>query len=272
MSKRLYPFLLFAALGVFALVPPPPGAGASRPDDLEKFKGNSCVACHTKELSTAGLSNRYLEWHLSYHKEVGVSCDKCHGGDPGTSSKSKSHEGVRPPADPQSTIHPANLPATCAACHEPAATAFTQSRHFQAVRAAGGGGPSCSTCHEHMASSVVTTAAEGAQLCARCHTTGSGTPAAKFAAVPAKAEEVMASIERANGMVVWANGLLDGARERKVNVAAEEKEMQAVVALLKEAKASWHAFSMVGVSEKADQAFERGTKVKDALRKKMGFG
>lgn len=65
--------------------------------------------------------------------------------------------------------------------------------------------------------------------------------------------------------------VLDVARERKVDVAAEDRDLRAVDAMLKEAKANWHAFSLTGVKEKADQAFERGTKVKDALRKKLGF-
>jgi hypothetical protein len=70
---------------------------------------------------------------------------------------------------------------------------------------------------------------------------------------------------------VWATSLLDVAKERKVDVTAEDRDLRAVDATLKEAKANWHTFTLVGVKEKADLAFERGTKVKDALRKKLGF-
>jgi predicted CXXCH cytochrome family protein len=245
-------------------------ATASDQEDLAAFDGNSCVKCHSNDLRTSTLSNKYLEWHLSTHKLSGVSCDKCHGGNPGTNSKDKSHEGMLPPSDENSMTNPKNLPTTCNACHQEAATAFTKSRHF-AVLKASGGGPSCDACHEHMSSNVVTTPAEGAALCAKCHTPGGATAASKHLQVPAKAEELMASIERADGIVVWATSLLDVAKERKVDVTAEDRDLRAVDATLKEAKANWHTFTLVGVKEKADQAFERGTKVKDALRKKLGF-
>jgi predicted CXXCH cytochrome family protein len=270
MPKRLFALASFAALGALFAAPnygagPPPAQ-----DALAAFKDNSCVACHSNDLKAAALSNRYLEWHMSIHMEKGVSCDRCHGGNPKTDNKGKSHEGMLPPSDPQSTAHPANLPATCNACHQPEVAAFIGSKHFAAVKAAGGG-PSCSACHEHMSSSVIATPGEGAALCARCHAPGEATAASKHLDVPARAEEVMAALERAAGVVVWSNGLVEGAKGRGLAVSAEEKELQEVAALVKQAKADWHAFTLTGVREKADQAFARGTKVKDALRKKLGF-
>jgi predicted CXXCH cytochrome family protein len=269
MRKKLYAAIfLAAAAALFAA--PAWSADAPAQDDMAPFKDNSCVRCHSTEMRTSDLSNRYLEWHLSTHKLSAVACEKCHGGDPTTNNKGKSHVGMLAPSDPKSTANPANLPATCSACHQQVATAFTASKHFAAVKAAGGG-PSCNACHDHMSSSVITIPAEGAALCAKCHTPGGATAASKHLEVPAKAEEVMASLERADAIQVWANGLLDAAKARKLDVAAEDKELQAVDAMIREAKASWHEFSLTGVREKADSAFERGTKAKDALRKKMGF-
>jgi hypothetical protein len=43
----------------------------------------------------------------------------------------------------------------------------------------------------------------------------------------------------------------------------------ALVAVLAEAKISWHAFNLDSVRRKADDAFEMGTKVKDSLRAKL---
>jgi hypothetical protein len=264
MSKRFLVALFFAVLGLLAYIP---ALSAQMQEDLAAFKGNSCVECHSRELTTTKLSNRYLEWHLSFHKEQGVSCDKCHGGSPSVSDKGKSHAGMTTFTEKRSK---ADQPAACAACHQQSVAAFTQSKHSQALKTTGEG-PTCATCHEHMASAVITTPSEGAALCATCHKAGAKSPASKHLSVPGKAEEVMASIERANGIVLWSKGLLEGARGRKIDVSAEEKEFEAVVAELKDAKASWHAFTLSGVKEKADAAFTRGTKLKDALRKKMGF-
>lgn len=237
--------------------------------DMDAFKDNSCVACHANELSSSNLSNRYLQWHLSVHKDEAVSCDKCHGGDPGTRNKEKSHTGVLPTADPKSKVNPANLVETCKACHTDVAAAFVGSTHAMKLKDSGIG-PSCNTCHEHMASAVITSPPEGAALCAHCHA-DSGSTLPMRADIPVRAQEGMEAIERANGMVVWAQGLLDAAKERKVNVAAEEQDMIAVDDLLKKSKVAWHTFTLKDVKENADASFEKGVQVKDRLRKKLGF-
>lgn len=268
--KRL--ITLFALLLVGGLLVLPTLASNPEPqDDLAAFKDNSCVTCHSKELKTGILSNKYLDWHLSTHKESGVSCDKCHGGDPTTGNKEKSHQGMLPAKEDLSLVNPVNLPSTCMSCHESISASFIQSKHYEAVKVVGGGGPSCSKCHEHMASTVARTPAEGAALCVQCHSAGSGSPAAKHLDVPARAEEALNAIDRANGIIAWASALMDGAKQRKLDVAAEEKALAAATAQLKEAITQWHTFSLTGVSEKADAAFTSGTKVKDDLRKKMGF-
>lgn len=267
MKKTYFVALLFGA----ALVATPWRA-ASEPaqDPLAPFRNNSCVMCHSRNQTSSTLANRYLDWHLSTHLLGGVSCDACHGGDPKTNDKGKSHLGVLPSADAASRTSPANQPQSCSSCHAATSAKFLESRHYAAAKAAGGG-PSCSTCHEHMASAVVTTADEGAALCARCHTADGTTAAAKHADVPDKAREVVAAFERADGMVVWADGLLGAAKDRKVDVAAEQAQLDAARAALGSAKADWHAFTLTGVRERADGAFEQATKAKDALRKKLNY-
>jgi hypothetical protein len=269
MPKRIHLLLLFVAAGLL-FVATTRGAPSDTQDDLAAFKDNSCVKCHSKEMRTSELSNRYLEWHLSDHKLNGVGCEKCHGGDPTSNNIGKSHTGMLPQSDAQSLVSPTNLPTTCATCHQADATAYTGSKHFAALKASGGG-PSCSTCHQHMVSQMIMTPEDGAALCATCHVANGSTAASKHLEVPAKAQELVAAIERVDGIVVWANGLLDAAKDRKLDVAAEEKQLKTVDSLLREAKANWHTFTLVGVKEKADQAFELGTKAKDGLRRKMGY-
>jgi len=121
-----------------------------------------------------------------------------------------------------------------------------------------------------MASVVVTSPTEGANLCAQCHDAEGGI-LPKKPQIPVKAKAEMESIERANNMVIWADGLVESAHSKKIDVTAEETALKSARADLAEAKAIWHDFSLVGVKEKADESFKKGTIVKDQLRKKLGF-
>jgi hypothetical protein len=122
-----------------------------------------------------------------------------------------------------------------------------------------------------MSSTVLVSPDDGSALCATCHSAGSSSPAAKYPQVPVKAKEVMASIERASGMTVWAEGLAEAAKQKGLDVSTELKLLNQASDQLGDAKAAWHEFSLVGVSEKADLAFSSATKAKDMLRKKLGY-
>jgi hypothetical protein len=87
--------------------------------------------------------------------------------------------------------------------------------------------------------------------------------------IPDKAEEVMQAIGRANMMTLWAERLVEQARNRKLAMDEYEREMKVTRAMLAEAKIGWHAFNLEVVRKKADAAFETGTKLKDALHAKL---
>lgn len=240
---------------------------SSRQDALAAFRGNSCVDCHSRANSQLKLTSRYAEWHMSLHRDKGVGCDKCHGGDPAAKDQAKAHVGVLAISAATSRLHPKNLPETCGTCHKEIANTFVESKHYQNLKSAGLG-PTCSTCHEHMAAEVIYTPEQTSKLCASCHdSTNALMP--KRPDIPGKADEVMQSIRRANMVVMWADRLVEDAHNKKVEVAEQEKEMKVVRAMRAEAKISWHAFNLEVVRKKADAAFEEGTKVKDALRKKL---
>jgi hypothetical protein len=234
--------------------------------DMAEYQNNSCVNCHSKDSLARGSFQRYTEWHISTHKEKGVSCDKCHGGDPAAKDQHRAHMGVVKPSDPKSRLHITNLPETCNACHQGVVSAFVQSSHFQKLKSSGMG-PSCTTCHAHMATIVPYTPEETATLCALCHNASKIMPPRPE--IPEKANEVMQAIRRLNMVVMWADRLLDEGAKKKVDLSSEQQQMKTVHALLTEVKATWHTFNLEVVQKKADQAFEMGTKVKDALRKKV---
>lgn len=265
MLKKLILVAAFIALGFMLF--PGKTTFSSTQDALAAFRSNNCVDCHSKSNTQLKLTSRYAEWHMSLHRDKGVGCDKCHGGDPTVKEQAKAHVGVLAISAPNSRLHPKNLPETCGSCHKEIANTFVESKHYQNLKSAGLG-PSCSTCHEHMASDVIYTPEQTSKLCASCHDS-SNALMPKRPEIPGKADEVMQSIRRANMVVMWADRLIDDAHNKKVEVGEMEKEMKVVHGMMAEAKVSWHAFNLDVVRKKADTAFEEGTKVKDALRKKL---
>ena len=240
---------------------------SSAQDDMAAYQNNGCVNCHSKDTMARAAFTRYTEWHISTHKEKGVGCEKCHGGDAATKDKGKAHAGVIKPSEAQSRLHPKNLPETCKTCHPNIVNSFVESKHYQKLQASGMG-PSCTTCHEHMASVVLYTPEETASLCAHCHNTVNGL-LPRRPEIPQAANETMQAIRRANTVVLWADRLVEQGQNKKIDVSEEQNEMKIVRAMLAEAKASWHAFNLDVVRKKADAAFDAGTKVKDELMKKL---
>ena len=82
---------------------------------------NSCEACHKDQrffVENKKLYNYYQDWLGSPHKQAGLSCHECHGGDSTTVIKADAHRDVYPPSDPRSRVHYRNQVATCGdECH-----------------------------------------------------------------------------------------------------------------------------------------------------------
>lgn len=255
-------------LGIIGLIFSPGwGQPSSAQTDLSAYKGNNCVICHAKDNIAVRSFARYAEWSLSTHKDKGVGCDKCHGGDPAVKDQKVAHAGMLAPSEAQSRLHLKNLPQTCGACHQGIVKAFAESKHSLKLKDSDLG-PSCTTCHAHMATTVLYTAKETAAMCAQCHDSDKGMMPRR-PEIPAQADEVMQAIRRATTVVLWADRLVEEGRNKKADIQAEEKEMETVRAMFAEVKASWHAFDLAAVQKKADATFEAATKVKDELRKKL---
>jgi len=264
MWKKLSTLCFIGGLALFT-----PGwlKGSSSQSSQDIWADNNCVSCHAKVTAPLSLSNKYFEWHISLHRDNSVGCEKCHGGDPTTKDTGKAHQQALPAADQQSKIHPANLPETCSACHNAVVKSFIESEHYQKLKGSGMG-PSCTTCHAHMASAVVQTPTETAALCARCHNTVDGLLPPR-PEIPEKAKDMMEALNRANTMVVWADRLLEVGQQKNLTLTEESAQLKSVKALLSEAQVSWHALGFGAVRKKADESFELGTKVKDQLMKKL---
>jgi len=107
---------------------------------------NTCGTCHGKTavMQNTGISTApFNSYQDSVHgKEVAKGsekaavCTDCHG----------AHE-ILATSDPKSSIAKANVPATCAKCHESEKTEFMQSIHGKAITAGNNHAPVCTDCH-----------------------------------------------------------------------------------------------------------------------------
>jgi hypothetical protein len=231
------------------------------------FQKNNCVICHAGLIEPVGVSAHFYEWRNSKHERSGVGCERCHGGDPSAPSQARAHEGVLLPSFPQSKLQAQNLPQTCSACHSEVVKAFVQSRHYQPLQESNAG-PSCTTCHHHMATSVITWPPDTAALCAKCHNS-SANPAAQYPQVSRQAGETIAAFSRAEGIVEWARELIREGKRKKLSFKAEELKLQQFAQSLKDAKVKWHAFQLTESRRQVDDVFRQATEVKDGIWKKL---
>lgn len=88
-------------LSLFPSAPPAGGQGGGRGG------GNVCVGCHTDRNPEI-----VKEWSESRHREVGVTCEGCHGGDPRSEERA-----MEKAAGFLGKLLPPQIPRACARCH-----------------------------------------------------------------------------------------------------------------------------------------------------------
>jgi hypothetical protein len=118
-----------------------------------------------------------------------------------------------------------------------------------------------------MATVVIYSPKEVANLCSNCHNTLDLQP--PNPEIPRRASETMVGLQRANGVVNWAALLLGEGQRRGLHLTGEQNEFRVAQQLLSEAKAKWHTFNIEETQKSADGAFQKGSKVKEDLRKKL---
>jgi hypothetical protein len=162
-----------------------------------------CEACHGDPgllVKNRKLYDYYQDWLTSPHKQAGVTCDQCHGGDPGGSDKDAAHAGRAPVVDPNSTVFFRAQPATCGRCHQAVSEQFTQSRHCSKVLSQDMA-PSCATCHRAMNKKPYyrDILREG---CMHCHRGEPGRPGPE---VIDRAGEILHRLNIARGFLGWTS-------------------------------------------------------------------
>jgi hypothetical protein len=135
---------------------------------------NSCETCHANPdflVTNKKLYDYYQQWNASVHKQEGVTCDDCHGGNPRATDARTAHGAGVKETDPSSGIYYKNVPKTCGGCHEDVLSGFRKSnhyRHLEKKQSRDEQGPTCVTCHGSINSEILNVN-NVAAACARCH-------------------------------------------------------------------------------------------------------
>lgn len=206
-------------------------AAAHAADD--KKTGNSCVRCHSQLPGGSFVGAKSHSWTGSLHQKHGVTCDKCHGGDPLAPEQKEAHAGVLGSSNSGSPVYFKNIPSTCGKCHGAEFYKFTQSRHYRILESAGKG-PECVTCHGSMVTSVLTPDTIAA-VCEQCHNERMGT----FPYVPKKAKAVL--------LLLTVNSALVEADAKLYHPAEDTEHARALRdarSSLHSARLDWHKFDL----------------------------
>jgi hypothetical protein len=200
---------------------------------------NSCVACHSKLPASSFFGVKFHSWVGSIHQQHGVTCNKCHGGNPAATTEKQAHVGVFGSSNPKSSVYFKNVPATCGKCHGAQFYKFTQSLHYKMLETTGRG-PDCVTCHGSMVTKVLSPD-DLVAVCQRCHNRRMGI----FPYVPQKAKAVLLLLRESKELFAADKQLYHSPKCAPTLGHAE--------VLLQAAKLNWHTFDLDTITRELDQ-------------------
>lgn len=199
----------------------------------DKKTVNSCVQCHFQLPGSSFVGTKSHSWTGSIHQKHGVTCDKCHGGDPRAIEQKEAHAGVLGSGDTRSTVYFKNIPSTCGKCHGAEFYKFTQSLHYKRLESTGKG-PECVTCHGSMVTSILTPDTIAA-VCERCHNERLGV----FPYVPEKAKAVLLLLRQSSALLD-----ADAKLYHPVEGTEKAKALRDARSSLHSAMLDWHKFDL----------------------------
>ena len=232
---------------------------------------NSCVDCHQRAETVTALpawyQDQFIHWYGSVHGRKGVTCEKCHGGNPSHMSKKLAHKDVKSSRDRLSPIYYKNIPETCGACHEAVYHQFVQSRHYKNLKA-DRLAPTCTTCHGFQMDIGGVAPLQIVGRCQMCHNPQQGVKPE----VGNLARQTIAGIAEAEHTIRTAEMAVELAREQGREQKGAEQLLSRARDRLKKTGELWHNFKLgafkqelIGIQKLAGEA---SAAAKRALLKK----
>ena len=209
---------------------------------------DTCVSCHSSKnlmVTNRKLYDYFQQWTSSVHKQEGVTCSDCHGGDPEVSEKEASHGKDLAESKPRSAVNFRNISATCGDCHDEIYDGFRESTHFEHVvtKKQEEQGPTCVTCHGSINVSVLDVNTVEA-TCSECHNEKSENH-------PETPQEARALLNRFLSIHRYY---------RYITVRGDPKEtavfFDVIDARLHDLTVSWHTFDLEKISVKTEIVLE----------------
>ncbi|MBI4714787.1 MAG: hypothetical protein HY760_02415, partial [Nitrospirae bacterium] len=216
------------------------------------WSDNSCVTCHQRPETVKSLptwsQDLFVHWYGSIHGSQGVTCDKCHGGDPAQAGKKPAHQGIKKPTDSRSPIYFKNLPETCGSCHSGVLQQFTQSRHYKNLKA-DRLAPTCTTCHGFRMDIGAVTPAQIMGRCTICHTEELGVKPE----VVDLMRRIVEEIARTERLVQRSEAAVALARETAGDAKEAEALLKTAQDRLKKSREMWHQFQPEGFRRELEE-------------------
>lgn len=193
--------LIFLLLAVFAGLAPLRGVA----EEAAPRQESVCLQCHG--LQEGRLGEPVQLWRQSVHAANGISCNDCHGGDPGDFANAMSPEKGFLGVPEESAI-----PDFCGRCHVGVLEDYRASAHGRALQS---GGPQCVTCHGNHRVMAASLDLINDKDCTRCHEYG-------------RAEQIRSAMTQVEGRMQNVDGRLVELRRIGVAVKSEADRLFAL--------------------------------------------
>lgn len=208
------------------------------------------LECHATTINKIAKSN-YEQWTKSKHALFNVTCNNCHGGDPGSDIKEKAHTGVARSSESNSTVFFRNVPETCGKCHTNELKEFRNSAHYQRLKALKQA-PTCDTCHQPHEFKVLNVS-EFQDLCSQCHN-----PDMRIAPsdAPDKAITALENAEKLKNEIKKAESAVKQAKQQGKDVSLAQKDLDAAASIRDNLPILWHSFNLPHFEEVIDSGIK----------------
>ncbi len=216
---------------------------------IEHLERNvSCsLECHEDRVRQLATAN-YQQWSDSVHALKGVTCEKCHGGNPSAADKAGAHKDILERTNVESPVYYTNVPATCGKCHSKELANFENSTHYQKLEALELA-PTCTTCHAPHRFTVLDPE-EFRNFCGNCHSVYK-----KVAPydIPVRAEYLMASVNKLKFNIDIANQDIFWAKKNGTDTTQAQIHADNAMATLSNLAVLWHEFNLTHFEDELDR-------------------